>query len=347
MITFASKPQSMLKTQNLVTILLPFFKAGAEFDRAVESIAQQTFQHWQLLLISNNGNPEGLGIAEKWVGKDPRIKLLQEQKQGIAHALNAGLAHCQSPFIARMDADDISHPERLSKQFDFLENNPQIDVVCSQTIFKTDIPGSEGFSIFVDWQNSIISPEEHFLYRFIESPIAHPTIMFRKELIEKFGPYSTRSVPEDYELWLRWMDQGVRFYKIPEPLLTWNDHSGRLTRTHENYSREAFFQVKCEYLSKWIKRNVPSGKKIVVCGSSRIGRKRAALLQELGVEIFGFTDVKKRPNRQVNFIRIPEITQPEPWFLINFIARRGVGQAIRTHFSALGFEEGKDFILAA
>jgi hypothetical protein len=83
------------------------------------------------------------------------------------------------------------------------------------------------------------------------------------------------------------------------------------------------------------------------CGSSRIGRKRAALLQKLGVKIFGFADVKKRPNRQVNFIRIPEITQPEPWLLINFIVCRGVGQAIREHFSALGFLEEKDFILAA
>jgi len=347
LITFAGKQQSMPETPTLVTILLPFFNVGGEFDQAIESISQQTFPHWQLLLISNNANPEGLEIAQKWVEKDLRKKLLHEPKQGIAHALNAGLAQSQSPFIARMDADDISLPERLSKQFGFLENNPQIDVVCSQTTFKTNIPGSEGFSIFVDWQNSIISPEDHSLYRFIESTIAHPTIMFRKELLEKFGPYSTRPVPEDYELWLRWMDQGVRFFKIPEPLLTWNDHSERLTRTHENYSREAFFQVKCEYLSKWIKRNVLSGKKIVVCGSSRIGRKRAAMLQELGVEVFGFTDVKKRPNRQVNFIRIPEITHPEPWFLINFIARRGVGKAIREHFTALGFEEGKDFILAA
>jgi hypothetical protein len=73
------------------------------------------------------------------------------------------------------------------------------------------------------------------------------------------------------------------------------------------------------------------------CGSSRIGRKRAALLQKLGVEIFGFTDVKKRPNRQVNFIRIPEITQPESWLLFNFIARRGVGTSHSRTFFSPGF----------
>lgn len=95
--------------------------------------------------------------------------------------------------------------------------------------------------------------------------------------------YSTRNVPEDYELWLRWMDQGIHFYKLPEPLLTWNDHAGRLSRNHENYAREAFFQVKCEYLARWIKRHVSPKKKIVVCGSSRIGRKRADLLQQLAL----------------------------------------------------------------
>ncbi len=337
----------MPRTQPEVTILLPFYRAGEEFNHAIESIVNQTFSQWQLLLISNNGNQKGLAIAEKWAKKDPGICLLEEPGQGIAHALNAGLIHCNTPYVARMDADDISHPERLRKQYDYLENNPTVDAVSTQTIFHTDIPGSIGFSLFVDWQNSIITPEQHDLFRFIESPLAHPTIMFRKELIDRHGNYSTRPLPEDYEMWLRWMDHGVRMYKIPEPLFTWNDHAKRLTRTHDNYSREAFFQVKCEYLAKWINRNVPKNKKIVVCGSSRIGRKRAALLQELGVDIYGFTDVKKRPNRQVNFFHLNEITGPGPWFLINFIARRGVGLAIRHHFSSLGFTEGKDFILAA
>ncbi|MFN2396348.1 MAG: glycosyltransferase [Bacteroidales bacterium] len=330
----------------VITILLPFFRVGKEFDQAIESIINQTFRHWKLLLISNNGNQEGLEIAINRMKEDSRIKLIHEQQQGIAHALNAGLQLCKTPYVARMDADDFSHPERLQKQFDYLQKNKDVDVVSSQTIFSSSIPGSEGFSIFVDWQNNIIAPEEHDLYRFIESPLAHPTIMFRRELIDKYGLYNTGPVPEDYEMWLRWMDQGVRFYKIPEPLLTWNDHSGRLTRTHDNYSRESFYNVKVMYLSKWIRRHVPAEKRIVVCGSSPNGRKRSALLQENGVVIFGFTDVKKRSIHKVRFIGIEEITEPEKWFLINVITSRGVGEAIRKHFSALGFKEGRDFILA-
>lgn len=131
------------ETHNSITILLPFYKEVPELDAAIESIAIQTFPHWTLLLISNNGSPESLYLAEAWSKKDKRIKLLHEQEQGIAYALNTGLDHCRSTYIARMDADDISHPERFERQFSFLEENPGIDVVSSQTTFKTAIPGSE------------------------------------------------------------------------------------------------------------------------------------------------------------------------------------------------------------
>ncbi len=330
-----------------ITVILPFYNTGNELDTAIRSIFRQEFPHWRLLLVSNNGSKEGEEIAHCWAGYDSRISVLNESRQGIAFALNRGLEYTSDEYIARMDADDQALPGRFLKQIEFLDRNPSIGVVSSQTEYRSVIEGSMGYSLFVDWQNSIISHEDHLLYRFVESPLAHPSVMFRRTLIERYGMYSTEELPEDYELWLRWMRMGVGFYKLPEKLLIWNDHDERLSRQHENYSREAFFQVKCNYLARWIKDNVVSDKKVVVCGSSRIGRKRAALLSEHGVDVFGFTDVKKRPNRQVNFVRLDEITQPEPYFLVNFIGKRGVGQSLREHFSELGFVEGRDFIMAA
>lgn len=276
-----------------ISIILPFYNSGNELDKAIESIASQTYPHWILILISNNGSATGIKIAERWIGTDNRIRLITEPQQGIAFALNAGLRVTDTEYIARMDADDVSHPERLEAQIAFLNENTEIDVVSTQTTFDSAIPGSTGYSLFVDWQNSIITPGEHAISRFIESPLAHPSVMFRRSLIEKSGLYDTGPVPEDYELWLRWFDQDVNFHKTPRKLLTWTDHPQRLSRNHENYSKEAFFNIKCHYLAKWIKRTVPSDKKIIICGSSRIGRKRADLLKELGVDIYGFTDVKK------------------------------------------------------
>lgn len=329
-----------------VSVLLPFYEAGVELDAAIGSIVGQEFRDWELLLVDNNANEEARQIALRRAELDPRIRLLEEPRQGIAFALNTGLAWARGELIARMDADDLSHPRRLARQVQFLDSNPDIGVMATQTSFRSSLEKNEGYALFVDWQNGIVSPTEHFLSRFVESPLAHPTICFRKSLVERFGPYDTGPVPEDYELWLRWMDRGVRFYKIPEPLLTWNDHPGRLSRNHDNYSREAFYTVKCRYLARWILRELPPDKKIIVCGSSKIGRKRAQLLTELGVEIYGFTDVKTRPNRQVRFLPIDALKEPGPWFLVNFISKRGVGPAIREHFTPLGFAEGRDFILA-
>lgn len=337
-----------MKSENpRVTVVLPFYQAGEEMDEAVKSIVNQSFMSWKLVLVSNNGSDAGQRIAREWAAADSRITITEEPVQGIAYALNTGLRQADTEYVARMDADDYAHPDRLQMQVDYLDGNPDIDVVSTQTAFSSSLESSYGYSLFVTWQNNIISPKEHAMKRFVEAPLAHPSVMFRTKLVNQYGFYTTRDVPEDYELWLRWMDKGVRFYKVPQPLLTWNDHQSRLSRNHENYSREAFYRIKCEYLARWIKQHVPAEKKIIVCGSSRIGRKRAALLEELGVNISGFTDVKKRPNRQVAFWRISQLTEPQSYFLINFIARRGVGQQIRQHFTSLGFKEGRDFIMAA
>ncbi len=337
----------MINNLHRVTVLLPFYRVDSGFSHAIESICNQTFTDWRLLLVNNNADETGLRIAREWMEQDARIAMVDESVQGIAHALNKGLAVSKSEYVARMDADDISLPNRLQLQVDYLDNHPDVDAVSTQTRFESSLAENRGYALFVEWQNSIISPEAHALSRFVESPIAHPSIMFRKTLIDHYGPYDTGPVPEDYELWLRWMGHGIRFYKIPIPLVVWNDHEQRLSRNHENYSREAFYQVKCKYLAKWILETVPKDKKVVVCGSSKIGRKRADLLSEHGVEVYGFTDVKKRPNRQVRFIPYQTIHSPEPWFLVNFIAKRGVGESITNHFQQLGFITGRDFIMGA
>jgi len=331
----------------VVSVLLPFYQHDNELDTAIQSVLAQSFPGFELLLINNNANSRAADIAAKWAGHDNRIRILYEEKQGIAYALNKGLAHAQAEWIARMDADDIAHPERLEKQLAFASQNPGIDVIATQTSFTSKIERAEGYARFVDWQNSIITPEQHAMMRFRESPVAHPTVIFRYGLIKQHGFYSTEALPEDYELWLRWFDQGVRFYKLPEKLLTWNDHAGRLSRIHENYSKEAFFVTKIKYMARWLSRSIPGHKKIIVCGAGKIGRKRAELLQKHGIDIYGYTDVKNRRNRQIRFIPIDQIRDPEKWFVINFIGKRGVPEEISRHFSDLGFIEAIDFIHGA
>ena len=330
-----------------VTILLPFRNAAGTLDAAIASIAEQSFRNWELLLIDNASEDEGSAIAHTWCERDPRIHLITETQVGIAHALNTGMEHARGPLIARMDADDVSHPERLAKQVAYLNDHPEIGVLGTRTVFASTVEKSSGMAWFVNWQNAIFSSHDHYIKRFVDAPLAHPTAMFRKELVDRFGDYSTAPVPEDHELWLCWMHQGVRFAKLPEELLTWSDHAQRLSRTHTNYSVDAFFTTKAKWIAAWYTRKFTDGRPIIIAGTSGLCRDRAAKLEAEGLRIHAFTDVKKRDVPGHRFIAHDGLPPPGEALIISFISQRGTGDRIAAYLASRGLVEGADFILAA
>lgn len=329
-----------------VSVLLPFRNAAPTLDAAISSIATQTFTDWELLLIDNASTDESPVIAQRWARQDERIRVITEPAIGIAHALNTGLQHAQGRYIARMDADDVSHPERLAKQAAYLDAHPEIGVLGTCTTFSTTVERSSGMQWFVYWQNAIRSPHEHYVKRFVDAPLAHPTVMFRRELVEQHGEYNTGPLPEDHELWLRWMDDGVRFAKLPEELLIWNDHAQRLSRTHANYSVDAFFSTKAKWLAKWLHRKL-KGRPVIIAGTSNICRERARLLEAEGIAISAFTDVKPREVPGYAFIPHHALPPSGEAFIVSFISQRGTGDRIAEFLASRGLVEGEDFVLAA
>lgn len=329
-----------------ISVLLPFRNAGNALDAAIASIVQQSFTDIELLLIDNASSKEDQAIARKWAAQDPRVRLLQEAEIGIAHALSTGLAQAQGRYIARMDADDISHPDRFAKQYAYMEAHPEIGVLGTRTAFATTVERNNGMRWFVQWQNGILTPHEHYIKRFVDAPLAHPTVLFRRELVERYGGYSTQPLPEDHELWLRWMDARVSFAKLPEELLTWNDHARRLSRTHPNYSTEAFFRTKVKWLAKWLRRKL-DGRPVIIAGTSGICQRRAALLEAEGIAIHAFTDVRTREVPGYAFIPHDQLPPSDEAFIVSMISQRGSGDRIAVFLASRGLVEGQDFVLAA
>ena len=339
------RPSGATNGNPMVSILLPYRDTAHTLDAAIASMVDQTFADWELLLIDNGSTDAGPRLAHAWSRRDPRIRLLSEARKGIAHALNSGLAHAQGRYIARMDADDRSHPDRLATQVADLEAHPEVAVVGTRTTFATTVDRSLGMASFVAWQNTILSPHEHYVKRFVDAPLAHPTVLFRRELIERHGGYDTGPLPEDHELWLRWMAAGVRFAKVPAELLTWNDHADRLSRTHMNYSVDAFFGTKVKWLARWMRRTL-NGRPVIIAGTSTLCRDRAAQLEAEGIAIHAFTDV--RPRHLPGLVFIPHHALPPAGevFIVSFISQRGTGDRIATYLTSRGLVEGRDFILA-
>lgn len=331
-----------------ISILMPVRDARETVAAALNSIRAQTLTDWELVVV-DDGSQDGTGeILARFAAQDRRIVVHRRPPRGIAEALMAGCAGCRGGFIARMDADDVMGPERLEAQRDFLTAHPEVGVVSCRVRFG----GTEaGYAAHVDWVNSLMTPEAMGLRRFVEAPVAHPSVMFRRELLGLHGGYCAGEFPEDYELWLRWLEAGVRFGKVDAELLTWNDPPQRLSRQDARYSVDAFYRMKCLYLAGWLRREVPPERKIWLWGAGRITRRRFDALEMNGVPLAGFIDVdeaKRGHHRDGRPVRMAEdLPEKAASYILAGVGARGAREKIELHLVQRGWVEGRDFLLAA
>lgn len=334
-----------------VSIILPVRNAAATLARALSSVRAQRWPDWELIAIddgSADATPELLRAA---AGDDGRVRVLSPGREGLVAALNRGLQAARGECIARMDADDEMHPDRLTRQAEWLRSDPSLGLVGCLVAFGGDREAQAGYAAHVDWMNALVTPEAIALNRFVESPLAHPSVMFRRELVARHGGYRAGDFPEDYELWLRWLDAGVRMAKVPEVLLTWHDDTARLSRTDPRYGTEAFFRLKAEWIARWLRREVSPARKIFVWGAGRPTRQRAAHLQTHGVTPAGYVDIDPRKIGQIVHgvpVIAPEaLPAREAAFVLSYVANRGARDWIRAELQRQDRTEGRDFLLCA
>lgn len=323
---------------------MPVRDARETVVAAIESVLAQTLGDWELVIVDDGSRDGTTTLLEGIAVTDERVILMKEEPRGIAGALNRGLAVCRGKLIARMDADDLMDSRRLELQRVFLAANRDCGLVSCRVRFG----GSEaGYAAHVDWINGLTSHEEMSLRRFVEAPVAHPSVMFRRELLEVHGGYREGDFPEDYELWLRWMETGVRFGKVDAELLTWNDPPQRLSRTDARYSVGAFYRMKCGYLRRWLEKEA-AGREIWLWGAGRVTRRRFDALDDL---IAGFIDVdasKRGQHRDGRRVRLAdELPERESSFILAGVGARGARENIHAHLTQRGWMEGRDLLLVA
>lgn len=336
----------------LVSVVLPVRDGAAVVARAVESIRAQTLRDWELVVV-DDGSLDGTGaVLGELMNQEPRLRVLRQGREGIVAALNAGLAAAQGEFIARMDADDVALPERLEAQVKLLRARPDVGVASCLVEFGGDRAASAGYALHVDWINRLLEPEAIALHRFVEAPLAHPTALFRRELVARHGGYRSGDFPEDYELWLRWLDAGVRFAKVPHVLLRWNDGAARASRTDPRYDPEAFFRIKASWLARELAR-AAAGREVWVWGAGRPTRKRAAHLEAAGVSISGYIDIDPKKATPaiggtgrpvIGFAALPPQGRI---FVTSYVSSRGARELTERELLARGYAPGRDFLLCA
>ena len=330
----------------LISVILPFYNAEDTLSSAINSIFNQSIEQWELILVDNASTDHSRNIAQSFVEKDTRIRLVDEPNRSVVSAFNTGLAQAQGSYIARMDADDISYPTRLATQRFFLRKHPEIDVVSGRVLYQAKFR-QEGMQQYVNWVNSITTPEQITKNQFVELPAINPSLMFRRLALNQYGSYRNGDFPEDYELLLRWLSLGATISKVEDVVLDWHDAPQRLTRTDKRYSSEAFYRIKTTYLGRWLKQNNPFYPKVVVWGAGRKSRQRAKLLGAEGISITAYIDIVPNKTKEHPCIYYQDIAPPGQYFILSYVSNRGQRAKIRDFLLAKGYREAIDFLLVA
>lgn len=326
----------------LISVILPVFNSEETISRSINSILDQTFPNFELIIVNNGSSDQTKNRILEF--KDSRICHLELPHPNLVTALNFGVEQAKGAFIARMDADDYSYSNRFEIQIALLQQNPNVGLVSGKVNYVGDAKKNEGYFRYVDWANSILNGKEIYLSRFQESTLPHPSIMFRKSVGQKHGFYEEGDFPEDFELWNRWLDAGVRMSKVDEIVLDWHDSPSRLSRVNSMYKSEKFSAIKAKYFIKWFERKFESrSPDVYIWGTGSSVRKKIKPLEELGLQISKFIDVKR--SQSLNSIYYRDLKFDFKTFILSYVSDRKGKLEIRNYMNKLGFTEGENYYM--
>lgn len=216
----------MIKTPE-VTIILPVHGDAPHLGETLESVLNQTFENWELLILLDRPSRPIEGFSLRTAGRDSRIKVHKSKHPGLVAALNMGISESSAPLIARIDADDLMRPDRLEKQLKEMANRPNLVCLGSQIAFIDVESQLVGASKFPN------HPKQVRLALPATNCIAHPSVVLRKDAVEKVGGYlENLDGVEDYHLWLKLLQVGD-VANHPEKLTLYRIHPNQMSRKNE------------------------------------------------------------------------------------------------------------------
>jgi len=299
---------------NLISIVMPAFNTAQYLRTCLDSIINQTYINWELLVVDDFSTDDTLDVLQEYALKDARIKVMKNQEKGIIPALNLAYQNASGTFVTRMDADDIMPENKLALlQNALLEKGSNFVATGLVKYFSANELGN-GFLKYEAWLNSLIGKSDCFTEIYKECVIPSPCWMMYKNDLDKIGAFNSSTYPEDYDLCFRMYQYGLNVIGVNEVCHLWRDHQSRASRNDANYADNRFIDIKLQYFLKIDHKK----QDLVLWGAGKKGKALANLLNEnnipfvwlcdnpkkIGKEIYGVvlqadTEIKKHQQAQV------------------------------------------------
>jgi glycosyltransferase involved in cell wall biosynthesis len=258
-----------------VSVLVPVRDAAPWLRSSFASLWRQTMRDIEVVAV-DDGSQDGSGEwLDREARREPRLRVWHTPPRGLPAALNLALGHARAPLLARHDADDLSHRERFTRQAEFLAAHSGTGVIGTRVrLFPAGGYGA-GMRRWAEWHNDLLGHDEMRREALIDSPLAHGTAMVRRRVLEDAGGWQEHGWAEDLDLWIRLLERGVRFAKLPRALYGWRQHPASSTHVDPRYARERFIALKTAALDRTI---LCGGRRATLVGTGEsLERWRTAL----------------------------------------------------------------------
>lgn len=343
------------KGKPLISIIMPVRDWRSTTASAAISILEQSYQPLELLLVGQADTQELARQLQQARLHDARIRILGRQAPGIVGALNTGLAAARGEYIGRMDDDDIAYPTRLASQLAHLKGHPEVQLCATRVRFIDKDCSQRGVAQgnrrYARWLNRLTTPAPLALACHAENPMPHPTLMAHRRVWNTLGGYRELDGPEDHDLMLRAMLQGIGMGKPEAVLQDWREHDDRLTRTDSRYRRQAFVNR-----SAWAivqpggALGAANARGVWIAGTGKHARFWHDALITQGVDVYGFVDMASRGQgrhkRSRPIISYEQLAlERNTALLISAVTQPDARTAITTFCTMQGWTEGLDFIV--
>jgi glycosyltransferase involved in cell wall biosynthesis len=232
----------VVDTRPLVSVLMPVYNAEKHLKEAIDSILSQSYTHFEFLIINDGSTDSSEGIIQSYA--DERIRLIVNAgNKGLIYSLNHGISQCRGKYIVRMDADDISLPQRIEEQVTFMEQHADVGVCgCNYTQFTTSSETS---------YKAASNHDEILSYMIFNSSVVHPSLILRRSVLLTLDPVFSVGYQhsEDYELWSKLIAIN-KFSAVNKWLFRYRIHESQVTKTHNTQQLVSANKVRKELLDK-------------------------------------------------------------------------------------------------
>nr|WP_243832954.1 glycosyltransferase family 2 protein [Meridianimaribacter flavus] len=327
----------------LISIFTPFKNTAAFLPDCINSIINQSYTHWELLIIDDHSTDNSFEIVNAFAQQDPRIKLFTNSGSGIIDALQLAFKESKGTYVTRMDSDDIMHIDRLQLMLNSLLDYGKKHVAVGKVKYFSDVGISDGYARYETWLNNLTETGSNYSEIYKECVIPSPCWLIHREDFIACDAFNPNRYPEDYDLTFRFYKHNYKCIPCDTVLHHWRDYSYRSSRTHEHYAENTFLELKLHY---FLELDYNSNRTLTVWGAGAKGKSIAKQLKVKQIPFVWICDNPKKIGKSIygvklhNFEHLKQLQQPQS---IVTVANEQAQQEITAYFKQQQMEPMIDY----